>query len=132
MDDVLTHRRYLYTPVPVVDAEILGMNLWHMRKDGPHTECFWYDVMPKKLNEGLFRPPGTRGHVYGYGIRIHEKLNVLLVLSWSLIAIITTGIVTMIYALLTKDTSSAFGLGAYLMAILTLCISLQYEVWKRS
>lgn len=115
----------------MVDAEILTMNLWHMRKDGPHTECFWYDVVPKKLNEGLFRPPGTRGHVYGYGIRIHEKLNKLLVLWWILIAVVVTGISVAVFALFTEDNSSAFGLGAYLVAVLTVYIPLQYEVWKR-
>lgn len=52
----------------MVDGEILTTNLWHMREDGPRTECFWYEVVPKKLNERFFQPPDTRGRVYGYGI----------------------------------------------------------------
>lgn len=129
---MLTYHRYLYTPVPMIDAEILTMNLWHMRKDGPHTECFWYDVVPKKLDEGLFRPRGTRGHVLGYGIRINERLNVSLILCWMLVGGVLTGVAVVVFSACTGDDSSAFGLGAYLIALLAIYIAWQYEVWKEA
>lgn len=56
----------------------------------------------------------------------NEKLNVLLVLYWSFVVIIVTVLVTMVYKLLTKDNSSAFGLRTYRVAIWTCYILLQY------
>lgn len=111
---------------------VASLNLWHFRQRGPHLEYFWYDTVPKKVDGGLFRPPGTRGSVVGYGIRINERLNASLVLRWLLVALILTGASVVIYAVCTRDNSSAFGLGAYLIAVLTVYVSLQYEAWKRA
>lgn len=119
------------------------MNLGHMRQ---HLEAlhprplhhrtgarpFWYTRVPKKLDEPLFWPPDTDEDVLGYGIRIKEKLNIVLVLCWALVGLVLTGVAVVLCAARTGDNSSAFGLGAYLVALLAIYIPLQYESWKRT
>lgn len=108
------------------------MNLWHMRRPGPHTEVYWYNTVPKKVDGALYRPSGAAEDVMGYGVRINERLNDVLVLWWSFIFILATGVLIYVYSRYTGDSSSAFGLGAYLVAAFTVYIQLQYAWWKRS
>lgn len=108
------------------------MNLWHMRRPGPHTEVYWYNTVPKKVDGALYRPSGTIEDVVGYGVRINERLNDVLVLWWSFIFILVTGAFVYVYSRCTSDDSSAFGLGAYLVAVFTVYIQLQYAWWKRT
>lgn len=111
---------------------IKRMNLWHMCRPGPHTEVYWFNTVPKKVDGALYRPAGTAEDVVGYGVRINERLNDVLVLCWSLIFVLGTGLFIYVYARCTSDNSSALGLGAYLMAVFMVYIQLQYAVWKRA
>lgn len=108
------------------------INLWHMRRPGPHTEVYWYNTVPKKVDGALYRPSGTIEDVVGYGVRINERLNDVLILWWSFIFMLVTGVVVYVYSRCTSDDSSAFGLGAYLVAVFTVYIQLQYAWWKRT
>ncbi|KAF3761362.1 hypothetical protein M406DRAFT_357705 [Cryphonectria parasitica EP155] len=123
------NRQYRYNPVPMKCAKTI--NLWHMRQPGPHTEFYWHNTVPKKLDGPLHRPPGTLENVVGYGVRINERLNDVLILWWSLVLILLTGLFIFVYSKCTGDNSSAFGLGAYLVAALTIYVQLQYAWWKR-
>lgn len=73
---------------------------------------------------------GRIPNIVGYGIRINERLNDVLILGWAWLAILVTGIFIFVYAKCTGDHSSAFGMGAYLVAALTIYIQLQYA-WLR-
>lgn len=108
------------------------MNLSHMRRPGPHTEVFWYNRVPKKVDGPLYRPAGTVEDVVGYGVRINESLNEVLVFCWFFFLILATGAVVCVYSYSTGDNSSAFGLGAYLVAAFTVYVQLQYAWWKRT
>lgn len=88
--------------------------------------------MPKKVDGALYRPSGTIEDVVGYGVRINERLNDVLVLWWSFVFILVTGVFVYLYSRCTSDDSSAFGLGAYLVAVFTVYIQLQYAWWKRT
>ncbi|KAG6362806.1 hypothetical protein INS49_007900 [Diaporthe citri] len=124
------NKQYRYRPVPM--KCIKTMNLWHMRRPGPHTEVYWYNTVPKKVDGALYRPSGTVGDVVGYGVRINERLNDVLVLWWCFVFILATGVFIYVYSRCTSDDSSAFGMGAYLVAALTVYIQLQYAWWKRT
>lgn len=139
--DTITKHRYTYRRI--IDAEILTMNLGHLRKDlkalqatqlqyQPPIPRFWYGRVPKRLDGRLSWSPGTRDDVLGYGIRINERLNLVLILFWTLVGFLLTGIVVAVFAARTGDNSSAFGLGAYLIAVLAVYVPLQYEYWKGS
>jgi hypothetical protein len=113
------------------DVELAEIPLSHLLKPGPHSDIFWLMTIPKKLGQPLNRLPGTGGQrVIGWGIRINECLNWAVILSFMLVVLIIIGVAVIIYAAITSDNSSAFGLGAYLVSILTVYISYQYFAWK--
>lgn len=106
------------------------MPLQHMLKPGNHfarasDPCWWNKAIPKKLNTRLDHSAGMNG----WGIQINEVLNKRLVTIWVLLLVIATAPVVITYSLVTKDTSTAAGLGAYLVAILAFLATLHYQNW---
>jgi hypothetical protein len=113
------------------DVEFLDIPLSHLLKPGPHLDIFWMMTIPKKLGQPLTRRPGVGGQrVIGWGIRINECLNWVLILCAMLVLLVVIGVSVIAYAAITSDKSSAFGLGAYLVATFTVYISYQYFAWK--
>jgi hypothetical protein len=113
------------------DVEFLHIPLPHLLKPGPHVDKFWITTFPKKLNEQLVRNPGTDGQrVIGWDIRINEELNWRCVLLLLIVVLFVTGIGVVTYAMMTSDDSSAFGMGAYSVAVSTTFITYQYFAWK--
>jgi hypothetical protein len=113
------------------DVELADIPLRHLLKPGPHTDQFWKTTVPKKLHQPLIRQPGTGGQrSIGWGIRINEGLNWVVISSSILVILVVIGVGVIIYAAITSDKSSAFGLGAYLVAIFTVYITYQYFAWK--
>ncbi|KAJ6028867.1 hypothetical protein N7540_004443 [Penicillium herquei] len=123
--------RYLYAPVPMEDVEFSDIPLQHLLKPGLHTDKFWITTFPKKLQDLLVRLPGNNGHrVIGWGIRMNESLNWVVILPSILIMLLAIGVGVILYAAITSDNSSAFGLGAFLMAMLTVYLTYQYFAWE--
>jgi hypothetical protein len=113
------------------DVELADIPLSHLLKPGPHTDIFWMMTIPKKLGQPLIRQSGTGGQrVIGWGIRINECLNWAVILSSMLVVLVVIGVAVIIYATITSDKSSAFGLGAYSVATFTVYITYQYFAWK--
>ncbi|KAJ4182612.1 hypothetical protein NW759_017118 [Fusarium solani] len=124
-------RRYLYEPVPMEDVELADIPLPHLLKRGPHTDKFWITMFPKKLREQLVRRPGDDGQrVIGWGIRVNESLNWAVILLSILIILIGISVGVIVYAAITSDNSSAFGLGAFLVALFTIYFNYRYFAWK--
>jgi uncharacterized membrane protein len=123
-------KRYLYEPVPMEDVELFHIPLRHLLKPGPHTDRFWMTMIPKKLRDPLVRVPGNNQHVIGWGIRMNEKLNWVFILPSILVILLAVSVGVIIYAAATSDNSSAFGLGAFLVAIFTVYLTYQYLAWE--
>lgn len=126
---------YLYEPVPM-RLTTLNIPLWHeLRYPGPHLRHQWYNAAAKKIDGPLFEEPfpnfDSIPNIVGYGIRVNERLNDVLILWWCWVLILMTGGIVIIFARYTGDASSAFGMGAYLIAALTVYIQLQYAWWRR-
>jgi hypothetical protein len=129
-DQVLAGK-YLYEPVPMEDVDFLEIPLSHLLKPGDHLDKFWITTFPKKISEPLVRRCGVDGQrVIGWGIRINEELNWRYVLLLTFGILVVTGISVVSYAVITSDKSSAFGMGAYLVAVFTTYITYQYFAWK--
>lgn len=114
------------------DVELASIPLPELLTPQDHLDNFWLDTFPKKLSEQLQRPPGSKGHVFGWGIRINETINLSVILLGILCLLTITGVVVGVYSAITSDDSSAFGLGAYLVALMTLYFTYQYFAWKES
>ncbi|KAJ3495974.1 hypothetical protein NLG97_g3002 [Lecanicillium saksenae] len=124
-------RRYLYEPVPL-GADIDNIPLAHLLQPGEHYDGFWLSTFPKKLREELHRPAGTRQPIIGWGIRINQTLNWTIALSVLLFMLILISIVVIVYSVVAGDNSAAFGLGAYLAALLTVWLTYHYFSWKEA
>jgi hypothetical protein len=125
--------RYIYDPVPMDDVELAYIPLKHLLKPGPHTDNFWLTRFPKKVQDPLFRLPGSYGlPVIGWGIRVNESLNWSAVLLSIIIILLMIGLSVIIYALATSDNSSAFGLGALLVGLMAVYLPYQVYAWKEN
>lgn len=112
------------------DVIIADVPLAHLLKPGPHLDKFWLNTFPKKLHQELQRHPGTDHDVVGWGIRVNESLNWSIILLGLLILLVITGIGVIIYSVFKSDDSAAFGLGAFLMALVAVYLPYQYFAWK--
>jgi hypothetical protein len=109
------------------EVELLDISLSHLLKPGTYTDIFWIITIPKKLGQPLTRQSGTgRQRVIGWGICINECLNWVVILCSMLVLLVIIGVIVIAYAVITLDKSTAFGLGAYLLATVTVYIFYQY------
>ena len=113
----------------MTDVEI-DIPLDHLLRPGSHTDNFWITTFPKKVKDPLIRVAGSKGQVVGWGIRVNESLNWLVILPSILFILMFIGASVVVYAVTTSDNSSAFGLGAFLLALFTVYITYQYFAWR--
>ncbi|KAL1853897.1 hypothetical protein Daus18300_011639 [Diaporthe australafricana] len=98
---------YLYEPVPM-RLTTLNIPLWHeLKYPDPHLRHQWYNAAAKKLDGRLFDDPfpnfDSIPNIVGYGIRINERLNDVLILWWAWLAILVTGIFIFVLRTPTAD-----------------------------
>lgn len=117
--------------MPRQDVEFFEIPLPHLLSQGEHLDDFWMTTFPKKLHEPLVRKHGAAGQrVVGWGIDIKEELNWRCILFFISAVLLLTGVGVVIYVVVASDPSSAFGLGAYLVAVITTFIAYQYFAWR--
>ncbi|KAI3394653.1 hypothetical protein diail_2463, partial [Diaporthe ilicicola] len=92
---------YRYEPIPM-RLTTLNIPLWHeLKYPGPHLRHQWYNAAAKKLDGRLFDDPfpnfDSIPNIVGYGIRINERVNEVLILWWSWVAILITGFFVFVY-----------------------------------
>ncbi|KAI2618352.1 hypothetical protein GGR54DRAFT_150172 [Hypoxylon sp. NC1633] len=128
--DEVCNAGFLYNADVIVDQ----IPLYHLCTPGDqnHLDKFWLTRIPRKLRTELVRPAGHTQRVVGWGIHVNEGLNWVPILASLLFLLILFGLVVVLYAMATSDNSSAFGLGAYLVAVLTLYMTFQYFSWKEA
>lgn len=126
-DQVKVQKNYHYDPCPA-DVEVLSIPKFsHLLKPGTHSYDFWLKTFPKKLRGELDHQPA----VVGWGLIIHEGWDNVVLLSSILGLTTLVGIAVLIYAVITHDASSAFGLGAYAIAVITLVFTVKYSAWQQ-
>ena len=125
-------KRYQYAPAPMPDSQAVTVPLSHLLKPAQHHNRFWVTTIPKKIGYPVIREPGFDGQVIGWGIRINEGLNWILIMFLIFVLLLAVGAIVTVYAMITTDKSSAFGLGAYLVATITVYFTFQYLSWQAS
>jgi len=125
-------KRYQYAPAPMPDSQVVNIRLSDLLKPGSHHHRFWVTTIPKKIRYPLIREPGFDGQVMGWGIRINECLNWAFILFLLLVLLLVVGAIVTVYAIITTDKSSAFGLGSFLVAIITVYATHQHFSWRAS
>lgn len=124
-EEVETKKNYHYAPCPPdVQEQSLGLPFLHvLLEPGNHLDDFWTNHMPKKLKQELKYQRGM-GPVIGWGVQIVEGPN------WHALAVLTVMFVMMsvalalMYSFMTRDVSSGFTVGSFVMAAETLVVTL--------
>jgi hypothetical protein len=107
--------------------------LHFFRKQGKHASAkrgLFLNRLPKKVGESILAQDDEETLHLGWGVYIVEGLN-WPVISWCMFGILLLSfIVSICYALLMKTQESGFGIGQWLVAVLTaalaaLCIQLR-------
>jgi hypothetical protein len=126
VEEVLQKKNYHYSPCPMDIEETLLSNqfIHELLTAGPHLDRYWIDSIPKKLNDKLLYNSGCRP--FGWGVHIVEGPNWLALYLFALGFVTLSGILAVVYSALTKDVSSGFAVGAYVVTVLTLAATLQY------
>ena len=125
-------KNYEYNPCPpdVEDPLLQNQFIHELLKPGPHLDNYWVDTFPKKLKGKLEYISGQRP--VGWGIIINEGINWVVFILGAFSILLLSGVGVVIYALCTKDVSSAVGIGAYFVAVVTLVVTLHYCKWQQA
>lgn len=130
--EVKEMKNYEYNPCPpdIKNPLLQNQFIHELLKPGPHLDSYWVETFPKKLKGKLEYMSGQRP--VGWGIIIHEGINWFVLLLGLFSILLVSGIGVVIYAARTKDVSSAAGIGAYFVAVITLAVTLQYHKWQQA
>jgi hypothetical protein len=129
--EVKQFKNYDYTPCPpdIEDPLLQNQFIHELLKPGPHLDNYWISTFPKKLKGRLEYVSGQRP--IGWGIIINEGINWFALVFGAICIMLTTSFFVVMYSAMTKDVSSAAGIGAYVVAILTLVVTLHYFRWQQ-
>lgn len=78
------------------------------------------------MNQPLENSP----EAVGCGLVINETWNFTLILEMTLALMLILGMIVGLYSALGHDSSTAVGLGAYLVAMVMLVVTLLYWQWQ--
>ena len=114
-------RRYDYDPCPMELDEIMPSHHFFHILDNPvpHTSNTWMQRLPKKLNDSLLSTGGDEPAPVSWGIHINETPDWYLIFTTVFLTLLASGVFSITWAGVTKDVQGAFGIGAYVVAVLT-------------
>ena len=130
----LENRRYHYDcpyppgPPPMDYREFLHYYYNHSRG---HPENIYLERLPKKLGNPLNKPPLV-GPAYGWGIHIIEGPDKVL-LTWCCFGILVISfLVSVIYAIVMDTQEQGFGIGQWIVSVLTAALAALYFQWEQA
>jgi hypothetical protein len=121
--EVKVKKTYDYRPCPQDEFEITNLDdvlLHSLLESGPHLDHYWLDMFPKKLHETLEYRSGSPDANTGWGIRIVDGLNWIIILRLSLAVVAFSGILGLIYSIVKKDPGGGFTMAGYLVTLIFL------------
>jgi hypothetical protein len=93
-----------------------------------------FQRLPKKLQKGLeelSRTTGSSEDVIGWGIHIIEGPNVAMMSLLTGIIMTLSGVGSTVYAVIGKDVSGGFSIGAFVVALWTAWMAALFFRWKQ-
>jgi hypothetical protein len=94
----------------------------------------WFQRLPKRLQTGLEelrRSSESSDDVTGWGIHIIEGPNVAMMSLLTGIVMVLCGIGSTAYAVMMRDVSGGFSIGAFVVALWAAWMAALFFQWKR-
>lgn len=131
-------KRYDYSPLDLPLPPITSNSFLHYIEN-PDCESLrrtsrWLSCLPKRLEEQLMsrrRYCEPDMIVTGWGIHIEEGLNEEALAFLTLVILVCSGLVGLIYSLRTGDVSGGFTIAGYIASMLGVGISIVFFRWRQ-
>lgn len=121
---------YAYYPCPLRPPPIpANIFLHHLSKPGKHPKLLWGNRIPQKLHNSILQAQTPNDLVTGWGVHIIEGLNKTSVLLCSLVGLLISGIVAVVWAVVKDDVQGGFGIGAWLTSVQAIVVMLVVTKW---
>ena len=113
--------QYHYFPCPMeLDEPMPAHEFFHVLDDPiPHTRDTWMQRLPKKLRTSLLSTRENESAPISWGVHITETPNWYIIFTTIFLLLLASGAFSITWAAVTKDVQGAFGMGAYVVAVLT-------------
>lgn len=99
------------------------LHYFHQYANG-HKEAAYLDKFPKRLDPPLCNPQSPDDH--GWGTHIIEGPN-RVVLTWCCVVVLLASfVVSVVYSMLMKTQEQGFGIGQWMVAVLTTMLAALY------
>ncbi|KAF2733914.1 hypothetical protein EJ04DRAFT_258658 [Polyplosphaeria fusca] len=95
-----------------------------------HQEDTYFVRFPKRLNSPLCDPHSSEDH--GWGVYIIEGPN-RVVLTWCCVVILVLSfVISITYSVVMKTQEQGFGIGQWMVAVLTAVLAALYFQWEEN
>jgi len=85
--------------------------------------------LPKKLKDSIFS--NTDGFPVGWGVHIMESLGHYVTSILVFLGLVITGVLAMLWAVLTRDVQGTFGIGSHCVTVQAACMAMLYFKWSQ-
>lgn len=85
-------------------------------------------MLPKKRRESIL--DSTDSFPTGWGIHITESPDPYVISAFVFVGLVISGLISILWATLTKDVKAAFGIGAYLATVQAAGMATLYFKWS--
>jgi len=129
--DEVRSGRWLYRdcpmdPLPPIDTRTFFHYFWKHADHPVSCDKIFYDRLPKKLVTSMLRQSKGGTLNLGWGVHIIEGPNKPLI-AWMVTAIVAASFaVALVYDIVRKNPDSGFGIGQWLVAVLTTALTALY------
>lgn len=114
-------------PPPMGRREFL--HYFHFCEVSAHPHSTYLERLPKKLETSMYQLQ-PEGLTFGWGIHIIEGPNKA-ILSWACCLILLSSfVVSVTYAVVMKTQEQGFGIGQWMVAVLSAALSALYYQWE--
>lgn len=132
--DAMQREGYGYAPVPLTPPPVPHNIFMHhllQHREG-HTRLLWGNRIPKKLRRSIMQmdPSDADGLVTGWGIHIIEGLNRFMVLLCTLVILLFSAVVAVVWVVVRDDVQGGVGIGAWLTSVLAVVLMLVLTRWS--
>lgn len=124
--------RYQYKPCPLEPSEVPMPDhiFFHFFfQPAGHHRGKWIHRLPKKLKDSIFSD--TDEFPVGWGIHIVESPDYYVISALVFLGLVVSGVLALLWAVLTKDVQGAFGIGSYFVTVQAACMATLYFKWSQ-